>query len=136
MRVGLPKTQREERASILLGFLLLYICFLPWRLPFVNWVVHFTWGPHSSPWTFLCSIFTGFSHICLLAAAILDSFFLFYLSNISMIQRMLAIWSLVLLPFLNSAGTFGSSQFMYWGSLAWRILSITLLACEMSTTEW
>ena len=42
-----------------------------------------------------------------------------------MIQWMLAIWSLVPLPFLNPAWTFGSSQFMYCSSLAWRILSIT-----------
>ena len=48
-----------------------------------------------------------------------------------MIQRMLAIWSLVPLPFLKPAWTSGSSQFMYFWSLAWRILSITLLACEM-----
>ena len=52
----------------------------------------------------------------------------------SMIQWMLTIWSLVLLPFLNSACISGSSQFMYCWSLAGRILSITLLACEMSTT--
>ena len=45
---------------------------------------------------------------------------------------MLAIWSLVPLPFLNPAWTSGSSQFMYYWSLAWRILSITLIACEMS----
>ena len=51
----------------------------------------------------------------------------------SMIQQMLAIWSLVPLPFLNPACTSGSSQFRCT-SLAWRILSITLLACEMSTT--
>ena len=49
-----------------------------------------------------------------------------------MIQRMLAIWSLVPLPFLNPAWTSGNSQFTYSWSLAWRILSITLLACEMS----
>ena len=36
-----------------------------------------TWGPHSGPWTFLCSIFVGFSLPCLLATAILDSFYLF-----------------------------------------------------------
>ena len=48
-----------------------------------------------------------------------------------MIQWMLAIWSLVPLPFLNPAWTSGSSRFMYCWSLAWRILSITLLACEM-----
>ena len=45
---------------------------------------------------------------------------------------MLAIWSLVPLPFLNPAWTSGSSQFTYCWSLAWRILSMTLLAFEMS----
>ena len=45
---------------------------------------------------------------------------------------MLAIWSLVPLPFLNPAWTSGSSLFTYCWNLAWRILSITLLACEMS----
>ena len=50
----------------------------------------------------------------------------------SMTQWMLAIWSLVPLPFLNPAWTSGSSQFTYYWSLAWRISSITLLACEMS----
>ena len=49
-----------------------------------------------------------------------------------MIQRMLTIWFLVPLPFLKPAGTSGSSRFTYYWSLAWRILSITLLACEMS----
>ena len=49
-----------------------------------------------------------------------------------MIQGMLAIWSMVPLPFLKPAGTSGSSWFTYCWSLAWRILSITLLACEMS----
>ena len=52
----------------------------------------------------------------------------------SMIQWILAIWSLVPLPFLNPACTSGSSQFAYYWCPAWRILSITLLACEMSTT--
>ena len=42
-----------------------------------------------------------------------------------------AIWSLVLLPFLNPAWTSWSSRFMYCWSLAWRILSITLLAWEI-----
>ena len=49
-----------------------------------------------------------------------------------MIQEMLAIWSLVTLPFLNPTLTSGSSQFRYCWSLAWRIVSITFLACEMS----
>ena len=43
----------------------------------------------------------------------------------SMIQRMLAIWSLVPLPFLKPAWTSGSSWFMYCWSLTWRILSTT-----------
>ena len=49
-----------------------------------------------------------------------------------MIQQMLAIWSLVPLPFPNSAWISGSSRFMYCWSLTWRILNITLLECEMS----
>ena len=44
-------------------------------------------------------------------------------------HRIMAIWCLVPLPFLNPAWTSGSSWFMYCWSLAWRILSITLLAC-------
>ena len=53
-----------------------------------------------------------------------------------MIQRLLAIWSLVLLPFLNPAYTSGRSWFTDCQSLAWRILSITLLECEMSPSMW
>jgi len=49
-----------------------------------------------------------------------------------MIQWMLAIWSLFPLPFLKPAWTSESSWFTYCWSLAWRILSITLLVCEMS----
>ena len=41
----------------------------------------------------------------------------------SMIQRMLAIWSLIPLSFLNPAWTPGSPWFTYYWSLAWRILS-------------
>ena len=54
----------------------------------------------------------------------------------SMIQCMLAIWSLVPLPILNPAWTSGSSWFIHCWSLPWRILSITLLSCEMSTIVW
>ena len=53
-----------------------------------------------------------------------------------MIQQMLAIWSLVPLPFLNSAWTSGSSWFTYCRSLDWRILNITLLAFEMIAIVW
>ena len=52
--------------------------------------------------------------------------------SFSMIQRMLAIWSLVPLPFLKPAWTSGSSRFTHCWSLAWGILSITLLECVMS----
>ena len=38
--------------------------------------------------------------------------------------------------FLKPAWTSGSPQFMYCWSLAWKILSITLLVCEMSTIVW
>ena len=44
----------------------------------------------------------------------------------SMIQWMLAVWSLGPLSFLKPAWTSGSSRFAYCWSLAWRILSITL----------
>ena len=50
----------------------------------------------------------------------------------SMIQQMLASWSLVPLPFLKPAWTSGISWLTYCWSLAWRILNVTLLACEMS----
>ena len=50
----------------------------------------------------------------------------------SMIWQMLAIWPMVPQLFLNLVCTSGSSWFMYCWSLAWRILSITLLACEIS----
>ena len=45
-------------------------------------------------------------------------------------------WLLVPLPFLNPAWTFGSSQFTYCWSLAWRIFIIILLECEMTTIVW
>ena len=46
-------------------------------------------------------------------------------------QWMLAIWSLVPLSFLNTACTSGSFLFTYCWSIAWRILNIILLACEI-----
>ena len=49
---------------------------------------------------------------------------------------MLTIWSMVPLLFLNPVWTSGSSRFMYCWSLVWRILSITLLVCEMSAIVW
>ena len=50
--------------------------------------------------------------------------------SLSVFQCMLAIWSLVPLPSLKPAGTSGSPRFTYCWSLACRILSITLLACD------
>ena len=51
------------------------------------------------------------------------------------IQWMLAIWSLVPLPFLKPAWTSASSLFVYCWSLSWRILSITLLACAAAAAK-
>ena len=51
-------------------------------------------------------------------------------------QWLLAIWPLIPLSFLNPSWTSGSSWFMYWRSLYWRILSIPLLACEMIAIVW
>ena len=53
----------------------------------------------------------------------------------SVIQQVLAIWSLVLLPFLNPAWKSGISQFMYCWSLAWRMLIITLVALYSQQKE-
>ena len=54
-----------------------------------------------------------------------------------MINWMLAILSLVPLPFLNTVWRSGISWFMKCWSLAWRILSITKLAWEMSAiVQW
>ena len=50
-------------------------------------------------------------------------------SCFSMIQRMLAIWSLVPLPFLNQAWIPGSSQFMYCWSHSW-VFKINLFFSE------
>ena len=55
---------------------------------------------------------------------------------LSMIQQIFTIWYLLPLPFLNPACTTGGSWFTYSWSLAWRILSITLLACEMCGIVW
>ena len=64
-------------------------------------------------------------------------FFWNYLAFL-MIWQMLAIWFLVPLPFLKPAWTSGSSQLTYCWSLAWRILSITLLACAATakSLQW
>ena len=65
----------------------LFTCFLlPWAWPLYTGPARSaacsTRGPHSGPWTFLCSIFAGFSLPFLLVTVILDYFSLFYLPNI------------------------------------------------------
>ena len=75
------ETEREhvgERPPAL-WLLFLYVFSKPLGLPYVNWDSQecYLFNLRSSLWTFLCSIFTGFSFPCLLATAILDSFFLF-----------------------------------------------------------
>ena len=65
----------RERPHPTLWFLFLYVLSSPIGL--ARSTVCSTWGPHSGLWTFLCSIFEGFLLPCLLATAILDSFFLF-----------------------------------------------------------
>ena len=45
--------------------------------------------------------------------------------------HLLSLYPPVALPFLIPVWTSGSSRFTYYWSLAWRILSITLLVCEM-----
>ena len=58
----------------------------------------------------------------------------FFLGNsfaFSIIQWMLAILPMVPRAFVNPACTSGSSQFTYCWSLAWRILSITLLVFDI-----
>ena len=49
----------------------------------------------------------------------------------SMIQRMLAIWYLVALPFLNPSWTSGNSQFTFCWSLTWRIFNCRILTSEL-----
>ena len=56
--------------------------------------------------------------------------FLWKLLPFSMIQRMLAIWSMVPLPFLKPAWTSGSSRFTYCWSLAWIILLVCAAAAK------
>ena len=81
-----PKdTERRERPPAF-WLLFLYVFFSsPWACPMwtglTRSAVCSTWGPHSGPRTFLCSVSAGFSLPCLLATAILDSFFLFQLPN-------------------------------------------------------
>ena len=82
MRACWPKRPEEKRGpqpNFGSSFYMFFL--LPLGLPYVNWAsqsaVCSTWGPHSIPQTFLCSIFTDLTLPCLLATAIPDSFFIF-----------------------------------------------------------
>ena len=77
------------------------------------------------PWFVMIHTVKGFSVVN--EAEVFWNSLAFFMS-----QRMLAIWTLVPLPFLNPTCTSGSSWFMYCWSQSWRILSITLLASEIS----
>ena len=70
---------------------------------------------------------------CIVNEAEVDVFW--NLLAFSITQWMLTIWSLVPLSFLNAAWTSGNSWFTYCWSLPGRILSVTLLACEMSAFQ-
>ena len=50
------------------------------------------------------------------------------------IQRMLAIWSLVPLPFLKSTYTSGSYHLMYYWNLTWMIFSLDSMWNECNCT--
>ena len=74
------KMSREKKPSS--GSILapLFICFFlhPLSLPYVNWARQMLCLTEVLTQVFeLCSIFMGFSILCLLATAVLDSFFLF-----------------------------------------------------------
>ena len=75
--------QRAGERERELAWAPLFICF-SLGLSYVNWASQecCLFYLRSSPRTFFCSIFAGFSLLCLLATAILDSFSLFYLLNI------------------------------------------------------
>ena len=79
MRAGRPKRQERKRSPLPPPFI--YFFLFPQTLPYVNWASQegCLFNLRSS---LLCSIFTVFSLLCLLATTILDSFFLFYLPNI------------------------------------------------------
>ena len=80
---GMPIQKiQKERPPAQFWLLFLYVIFflLPLGLPFVNWASQecclFYLGPHSGPWTFLCSFFCRLFPSLTFSHAILDSFFL------------------------------------------------------------
>ena len=53
-----------------------------------------------------------------------------------MIQQMLAIWSLVFVPFLNPAWRYGISQFMYCWNLLSTVLGISIISILNTRFPW
>ena len=82
MRVGQPKRHEGKRSTLLNFGSSFYVFFPPPPEPALCKLGH-PGGLFVLPevltlvQTFLCSLFLGFSLLCLLATAILDSFFLF-----------------------------------------------------------
>ena len=106
-RVGEGASVRErETAHFRSSF---YMFFLPMGLPYVNWasqeccLFYLRSSLRSSdlPLTFLYSIFVNFSLPCLLATAILDSFFLFYLPNVMAPHSSTLAWKI---PWMEEPG--------------------------------
>ena len=85
----------------------------------------------SFPWFFIVHTVKGFSLVEEQYEMIFWTSLDFYI-----IQQFLAIWCPVALPFLNPAWTSGISWFAQCWSLVCKILSMTLLAWEMSATVW
>ena len=75
--------------------------------------------------------FKGFSIVNEAEVDVFLEFSFFFYDPIDVVNLIL-----VPLPFLNPACTSGNSQFTYCWGLAWRILSMTLLACEMRAIVW
>ena len=97
---------------------------------FTNWAINVVWHSHrfkNFPQFVVIHIVKGFSVVSETEVVVFLEFSCFLYDPMDVDN-----WSLVSLPFLNLACTSGRSQLMYCWSLAWRILSMTLLACEMS----
>ena len=122
--------------DVLLSPLLTSLCSIS-GLPVVSWPVYrfhrmqVRWSGICIVLRIFCSLLWSTQSMALTLSMKQKQMFIWNSLAFSMIQQMLAVWSLVPLPFLNPAWTSGSSGFTYCWSLAYRILSDTLLACEM-----
>ena len=115
VRVGWTKRSKEKpEAQFWLLFCMFFL--LPLNLSNVNWASQESCLFHMrfliGPWTFLCSIFEGFSLLRFLATTILGSFFLFYLPSMFMCAG--SLWlSLALCDPVD----YGLPGFSVWGVL-------------------